>query len=781
MSETLYASCAQVLSLAQAEKDNLDALLDPEKGFAPCLRQICHDRWAELKDKPEGSVSPEELEALRMERDTWGLLQAVMPLRKLIPQSHPNAQALLLQNPYAPTSELAEAIMNSSRFLTELVAVREWLQDIAPYPPAGPGPATGYWKFTKYEVLQNTRMGKGKERETAGAFVMELDPDAPNRTGRALAADDATYDKALAQVLYALIRAGKIQEAIDICLKAQQPWRAASIRGTMVFQWRALSANQTKDEDAMEDDEDFSNSWRGNQHRKLWKSTCERAALNPNLTDAERALYAALAPCPQTSTTLKAACRTWEDHLWAQVCIICEEKESEELARLRNSFWEGTLGLSVPEENMDVERGEEEEWENDVVKILEGLSNASVEEGSPAEDPYHISQLHIILDRTDQLLQEFAASLAKGEYDTSSPQYPTMTRFFAHLCLFLQMIDITPPPLATQVVLEAYLRVLEAAGERELIAMYAGALGDNAIERYAMFLTSLAISADTDERKLALKRARDHGLDIDRVAVVTAERTIEKAFELLPRAAELLPDVTGEQSEASDVESLLLRSIEWTTFMESTYYTALEQANVILRYFLGVGRLPLAKAFLKTLPPQLNTLREPEVQATEFLHYRQFFMVWEALDRVVQFEALGESDMASQTRAAWLEDYKILLQQAREQVTRLLTTEWLVSEEERMNGDDRRLRELIRIRQIYIPVIIKQLHTILYRSRRKVPENLKHALLLANIVADSRYRLYEDFVAQEGRRLGDYLALVKQAVLGGLEGGGSDAFRVLHT
>jgi Nuclear pore protein 84 / 107 len=36
-----------------------------------------------------------------------------------------------------------------------------------------------------------------------------------------------------------------------------------------------------------------------------------------------------------------------------------------------------------------------------------------------------------------------------------------MTRFFAHLCLFLQMIDISVPPLATQVILEAYLRVLE--------------------------------------------------------------------------------------------------------------------------------------------------------------------------------------------------------------------------------------------------------------------------------------------------------------------------------
>ena len=42
------------------------------------------------------------------------------------------------------------------------------------------------------------------------------------------------------------------------------------------------------------------------------------------------------------------------------------------------------------------------------------------------------------------------------------------------------------------------------------------------------------------------------------------------------------------QPPVSDEELLLLRSIEWTTFMESTYTTALEQANVILRYFLGM-------------------------------------------------------------------------------------------------------------------------------------------------------------------------------------------------
>lgn len=57
--------------------------------------------------------------------------------------------------------------------------------------------------------------------------------------------------------------------------------------------------------------------------------------------------------------------------------------------------------------------------------------------------------------------------------------------------------------------------------------------------------------------------------------------------------------------------------------------------------------------------------------------------------------------------------------------------------------------------------------------------NLKRALQLANIVADSRYQLYEDFVNEDGKRLGDYLGAVREAILGGLEGGGSDPFRVI--
>ena len=205
-----------------------------------------------------------------------------------------------------------------------------------------------------------------------------------------------------------------------------------------------------------------------------------------------------------------------------------------------------------------------------------------------------------------------------------------MCRFFAHFCFFLQMIDIPVPLSSTKTIIESYLEVLEVcislifltfltrllicidliqeAGQRELIAIYTGALGQDAVERYAMFLVSLALSADINERRLALTRARDHGLDMERIAIFTAERTIDNAFrvscvknvlimflvcaermiiQVLPALRGPLPSIIARQASPSEAELILLRSIEWTTFSEDTFDTALEQANVILRYFLG--------------------------------------------------------------------------------------------------------------------------------------------------------------------------------------------------
>ncbi|KAF8336043.1 hypothetical protein F5887DRAFT_1214126 [Amanita rubescens] len=134
------------------------------------------------------------------------------------------------------------------------------------------------------------------------------------------------------------------------------------------------------------------------------------------------------------------------------------------------------------------------------------------------------------------------------------------------------------------------------------------------------------------------------------------------------------------------------------------------------------------------LPAELAGISEPEERATEYLHYRS----WQAL----------EIDM-DMLRIAWLSDYHAVLEEeANEQVTRLLTAKWLVNTEEYSAADptDKRRKEMIRVRRVFLPELAIRLHSLLYASRKWFPENLKRALNLPNIVADSRYRLYDDFL-----------------------------------
>ena len=161
-------------------------------------------RLVELEENEEERVSQEDTDLLRLEQNTWGLLQALMPCvvlsspsaqylkatnysaRKTEPLPLPSPRDLLSENPYTPTSTLAQAIMNSSPLLSELIVVREWLHDTAPQ-PQHPEATTGYWKFTKHSIMQALRTGSAYR----DGLVREMDPDAMNRgDGRALAADD---------------------------------------------------------------------------------------------------------------------------------------------------------------------------------------------------------------------------------------------------------------------------------------------------------------------------------------------------------------------------------------------------------------------------------------------------------------------------------------------------------------------------------------------------------------------------------------------------------------
>jgi nuclear pore complex protein Nup107 len=73
----------------------------------------------------------------------------------------------------------------------------------------------------------------------------------------------------------------------------------------------------------------------------------------------------------------------------------------------------------------------------------------------------------------------------------------------------------------------------------------------------------------------------------------------------------------------------------------------------------GSGRIPAAELLLGMLPLELASISEPEDHATEYLHYRQFFSIWETLARVVECQSLEVQHMNKDTRAAWLRDYTV--------------------------------------------------------------------------------------------------------------------------
>lgn len=72
---------------------------------------------------------------------------------------------------------------------------------------------------------------------------------------------------------------------------------------------------------------------------------------------------------------------------------------------------------------------------------------------------------------------------------TSNRLVGQLIRFFAHLVLLLGNLGEPVPNDASNLILQAYLQVLEQEGDRGLVAMYAACLREgNGEESYARFL-----------------------------------------------------------------------------------------------------------------------------------------------------------------------------------------------------------------------------------------------------------------------------------------------------
>ncbi|PWN53061.1 nuclear pore protein 84/107 [Violaceomyces palustris] len=778
-----FSDFAQVL---QVSKDSdLAARLDPERGTALIFADICGQRARSALDdagynqRAEG-LDDDSRQSWLLEQHTWTLIHLLSAER--LQRGQPSKPLDLSQDRYETPFSAVQAILDQDPEISELKIIREWLQDTLPAKHIVEV-RKGYWTFTKNRVRAEKRaggpggagrmsLGSGLSGKNRGKAVKNLDPDAISRGEGSLELEDAAYEKALLRTLFEYTRAGKLDLAFDLCRQTDQSWRAASLRGAMLYHDPSISSGIEEIQEPI-----------GNRNRALWKSVCRKLAQNPSLDEYERALYGSLSGDLPSVTSVS---QTWEEYLWAHINSKLETLIDAKLDEAR-SWWsqKPDIGLFT-----DVECGAVKLSDNNTIdketgsldSIFDKLAQTQAHGiHTQAADPFHVVQRSVISNNVNELLNRVAGRLPEMRHQLEPPQFARILRFFSHLILYLRLLEQPLPDLVCNDILSAYVHVLEQAGEASLVAMYASSLEpQSATVSYAHFLKSMDVNTSVEAKRESLLQAEENDLDLTAVARTVVDMVFDDLFTSIP--TDLPLSLTQFDTRLQPNEEILIKSVDWLTFCEPTYADAIVQSNALMRLFLATGRLHAARALLLRLPYELvsvvPTLQIAEDQAIEHAHWRTFFDAFALHVRYKEFISSKPFESASKVdRHNWVKALSNIVEQSRAADLQLLQMDWvkLDVDDETIDGE-RRMEELDRIRHIYIPETVFRLHDMLVETSDVAPHHLGQALRLAELVSEENHKLYLDFITSDGNLLKDYLSRVREATLGLLELG--DPFKV---
>ncbi|KAK4695199.1 hypothetical protein P7C70_g8599, partial [Phenoliferia sp. Uapishka_3] len=611
-SVNVFSAFSEQLQAAQSGKL---PLLDEEDSLAT--------RWAIICDSVlQSTITPfnqADVEAWSLERNTWGLVQAIYAERLSDARlESPDPFDEAIQNAYAPPLSVVQNIIGSSKQLGELSAIRDWLHSI----PTSLNPAEirrGYLTYTKNKLKQAKRTG-GKPPQ---GLVSELDPDAVRRSGNVtLDSDDASYERALLRSLFEYVRAGSLDLAIDMCRQSDQSWRAASLSGGKLWWDQELGIGVEGEDGFGEEMEMNDKRAKGNLRRRLWKRMCrEVAKAGPDVDPYERALYGSISG--DVSSVLPV-CTTWEDTLWVHINSLFESHIEVSLwTSPSGRYW--TRGSVLPITSSSLDSEDPLFWpasqKKGIQAELEGIFEKLGSKGRGG--PYHEAMKSLILGTTGELLDNFVRNMEGASAYMDPEEGARLYRFYAHLVLILRLFKQPVPRESSNMIISAYVQVLEANQQDEsLIAFYASNLEEeSAVDAYARFLATFGTESDVESRRLALLQAREHGLDLAKIAFKTVELTLDDTLTVSLPSSPLLPphspdtanfeqnlppldshEIFDAYANLSTRENELIRSLEWLSFDISTFGACLAQANALVRHFLSTSLFPSSFSITKLTP-----------------------------------------------------------------------------------------------------------------------------------------------------------------------------------
>lgn len=769
--------------------------------------------FLDLYEEDEG----DDALAWRLEEQTWRLIHHLHAERvQRINEQRGGIDGDALastskSSPYRTPFAAVQDILEADAALSELKIVRDWLSNNLSYIHQVEV-RKGYWPFTKNKLRNERRSGSSGNTQASksrpstfgsksafastamGKGVKSLDPDATTREGSTLELEDAAYEKALNKTLFEYTRGGQLDNAIDLARQTDRTWRAASLRGATLY-WRSGLDNDMDDE---------LTTPMGNRNRALWKAVCRSLCAKSSVDEYERALYGALSGDLKSVLNVST---TWDAQLWAHANARLESAIDHKLNKLDN-WWSqdaaDRFGLSSTSKELgSVQLQELRIPGSNAGKMLD--TKMALDEDAPlavelrdvfiklgqteqnnvnvqANHPFRIVQRAIILSELPALLTHIESLLPSMRVTVSPQQYARLTRFFAHLILFLRLIkwDNMPNDIVCNSILKAYVDVLENVGEADLVALYASSLErESATESYAHYLKLMEPREQMEAKEAALRRAQENDLDVAAVASTVVAMILD---EIIPSMASNAPIPKIPLVELSvgitPSEERLIRAIDWLCIDESTHITAIVTVNQLLRLFLNNGRLNAARTLLFDVPSDviekiglLEDSGDEDLQATEFVHWRSFF---DALDHHLRFVELwnrrpAENAPSRLDRLNWTKALNGVVEDAQIAIRQVLEMDWIKLSLPILDTQTAlRLEELTRIRRIYIPELVFRLHSMLYESSSVLKHTLASVIQLPNLVADENHKLYLDFIAGDDNRLPEYLELVRIAGMSSL-------------
>ncbi|KAG6669049.1 nuclear pore complex protein NUP107 [Carya illinoinensis] len=544
-------------------------------------------------------------------------------------------------------------------------------------------PSSGVWHHTQRYLKKGA-----SNRNT----INHLDFDAPTREHAHQLPDDKKQDESLLEDVWTLLRAGRLEEACDLCRSAGQPWRAATLcpfGGLDLFPSVESLVNNGKSRilQAIELESGPGHQWR------LWKWASYCASEKIAEQDGgkfEAAVYAA--QCGNLKRMLPI-CTDWESACWAMAKSCLDVQVDLELAHLQPGRVDqmSRFGDVADGSPGNIDGGHRppdgsESWPVQVLNqqprqlsaLLQKLHSTETVHESVArgcKEQQRQIEMILMLGDVPRLLDLIWSWIAPSEDDHNvfRPHGdPQMIRFGAHLVLVLrhlladEMKDAFREKIMNvgDLILHMYAMFLFSKQHEELVGIYASQLAHHRCIDLFVHMMELRLNSGVHVKYKIFLSAMEYlpfspGDDSKGSFEEIIERVLSRSREIKIGKYDKLSDVL-EQHRQQGLQKAMV--IQWLCFTPPSTIAdvkdvstklllrALIHSNILFREFalISMWRVPAVPIGAHTL---LSLLAEPLKQLSE---NHDMLEDYDISDNLREFQDWSEYYSCDATYRNWL-------------------------------------------------------------------------------------------------------------------------------